>query len=134
MTIESGKQYIILRMYSGNLTIRVIQPFFELDFTLTYATLGYYEKQNGELVKDYYFIDTRYVRSLNEHCLKLGSGFYIVDSKQMALQSLYHLIKRKFCVGETRTPFLQNLSCNLDRERIQECYKTYLNQLKKINV
>ena len=134
MTIEVGKQYIILRMYSGNLTIRVIQPFFELDFTLTYATLEYYyENQNGELVKDYYFIDTRYVRSLNEHCLKLGSGFYIVDSKQMALQSLYHLIKRRFNIGETRTPFLQNLP-EESRVCIQDCYKTYLNQLKKINV
>ena len=126
-------QYGTLRP-SGNLTIRVIQPFFELDFTLTHATLGYYENQNGELVKDYYFIDTRYVRSLNEHCLKLGSGFYIVDSKQMALQSLYHLIKRKFCVGETRIPFLQNLPYTSDRVFIQDCYKKYLNQLKTITL
>ena len=129
MTIEGNKRYIMLRMICGNLYISLIQTISRLNLSHTYATLAFLKiQEDGSMMVDYTFIDTRYIRPLNEHCLRMGSGFYIVDSKQMALQSLYHLIKKRFNVGETRTPFLQNLSCNLDREHIQECSKTSLSR------
>ena len=122
-------------MICGNLSITLIQTISSLNLSLTYATLAFDKiHEDGTMIRDYTFIDTRYIRPLNEHCLRIGSGFYIVDSKQMALQSLYHLTKRKFNIGETRAPFLQNLTYASERVYIQDCYKQYLNQLKKINV
>ena len=137
MTIEESKNYISLRVICGNIVISPIQVISEPRLEYPTTAIKYLHLQENGVPMcelDWIFIDSQNVRPLNEHCLKLGTGFYIVDSKQMALQSLYHLTKRRFCIGEGKAPFLQNLSLHSDRKYIKGYYHTYLNQLKRITL